>query len=204
MSTIAEQTTTANQSAADAWTLHRFSVEDYHEMGRIGILGPEDRVELLEGWIVKKMNLNPPHATGLNLCQSAILRGLPDGWHVRMQQPVTTGDSEPEPDLAVARGVIREYAERHPTGLEAPLVIEVADSSLKIDRRKSAIYARARVATYWIMNLNDRLVEVYTGPTGDGENASYQKQQNFKADQSVPLILDGAEVAKIPVAEILP
>jgi len=203
MSTITRHSAVANDPATDPRTMHRFSVEDYHEMGRAGILGPEDRVELLEGWIVKKMNLNPPHMVCVKLCDAALTAAIPAQWHTRTQGPVTTEASEPEPDVAVVRGAVRDYLTKHPAGSDTALVVEVADSSLSNDRYKRAIYAQAGFPHYWIVDLTARHVEVYGEPIG-GQDARYRKEQILKPGQEIPLVIDGAEIAMIPVAELLP
>lgn len=204
MSTITQQADASSRPIQEPWVHHRFSVEQYREMGRLGILGPDDRVELLEGWIVKKVNLNPPHAVSLGLCEQVIRSAVSKGLHCRNQLPVTTGDSEPEPDLALVRGDIRDFGQRHPTSQETPLVIEVADSSLEKDRYKRAIYGRAGFPCYWIVNLKQQVVEVYTEPTGSTEKAGYGKQQEYKPGQQVPLLNEGNEIAKIEVKDLLP
>src|SRR5437764_4239507 len=91
------------------WTL---SVDQYHDMIRIGILTDNDPVELLEGVLIPKMPKNPAHALAKRLLRRALERLLPGGWFVDEQEPVTTTDSEPEPDIAVIRGDVRDYADR--------------------------------------------------------------------------------------------
>src|SRR5262249_10486828 len=109
--------------------VRRFSVDEYHRMIDSGVLTDEDRVELLEGWIVPKMTRNPPHDTIIALLQNRVLGPqLPAGWFCRSQSAVTTEDSEPEPDLAVIRGDERDYLKRHPGPKDMTLVIEVSDT----------------------------------------------------------------------------
>src|SRR5439155_21803197 len=108
----------------------RLSVEQYHEMARAGILTKDDRVELLEGWLVAKMTKHPPHVIATGLIHDALRVIVPDGWYVSKEDPVTTLDSEPEPDLAVIRGTRRDYRDHHPGPLDVVLVVEVADTSL--------------------------------------------------------------------------
>jgi Uma2 family endonuclease len=185
-------------------SFHRFTVEQYHAMIDAGILKDGDRCELLEGWIIDKMTINPPHATCVVLAQTYLLSKLPSDWMLRIQLPITLATGEPEPDLLVARGPVRRYGQSHPTPKETGLLIEVADSSLDIDRElKSLVYARAEVQIYWIINLIDSRVEVFTDPTG-GKSPAYRKQRNYSATQAVPFVLDGKEIARIPVRELLP
>lgn len=128
---------------------------------------------------------------------------LPSGWSLRIQDPLTLEGSEPEPDAVIVRGDVREFLAGHPTAAEAQLVIEVADSSLTLDRGvKRQIYAANEVPVYWIVNLLDRVVEVYTQP--DRQRSDYTHCEVYSAAQSVPVPLAGTFQGEIPVAEFLP
>src|SRR5438309_548064 len=94
--------------------LHRFSVRQYHRMIETGVLGENDRVELIDGYIVDKMTHNPPHDTSVDMTQSEITTRVPKTWRVRVQSAITLAKSEPEPDIAVVRGPARRYAKAHP------------------------------------------------------------------------------------------
>ncbi len=143
----------------------RFSVDEYHRMIAAGILGEDEPVELLEGLIVD-MPQNPAHARVVQRLTSLLVRALaPDRFAVRVQLPLTFEfqKSEPEPDLAVVRAEDAQSLERHPS--TALLVIEVATTSLHVDRTlKGAIYARANVPEYWVVDVDAALVEVYRDP----------------------------------------
>jgi hypothetical protein len=130
---------------------------------------------------------------------------LPPGWRIRIQCAVTLDDSEPEPDLALVRGSIPNAARSHPRPGELGTLVEVADSSLDNDRTlKSKAYARAAIPIYWIINLPARHVEVYTDPTGPGPQPSYRNRRDYVEADEVPLVLDGREIARIPVRDLLP
>ena len=110
---------------------------------------------------------------------------------------------EPEPDLAIVRGSKGEYfrLKRPPEPSEVALVIEVAESSLQRDRtEKLRAYAHGRIATYWIVNLLEGQVEVYTQPEAD----RYVAVQPFKPGQAVPVVIDGQEIGRVAVADLLP
>ena len=181
---------------------YRFTVDEYHRLGEAGILTEDHGLELLEGCIVQKMNLNPPHSVSVKLCDSHIGSLLPTGWHTRVQDAVETDDSEPEPDLAVVRGSIRDYAKRHPGPSEIALLIEVSDSSVRRDRYKCKIYGRAGVPYYWIVNLVDRQVEVYSEPTGPDATPGYRRRDDRGPQDDVPLVIDGREIARIVASEL--
>ncbi len=183
----------------------RLSVEQYHQMIRAAILTDEDRVELLEGWLVQKMTKLPPHTVALGLAQDALTALAPAGWSVRIQDPVTLDDSEPEPDLALCRGERRDYRDRHPGPSDVTLVIEIADTSLGRDRGiKRRVYARNGIAGYWIVNLLENQVEVYTLPSGPTETPDYQQRQDYQGGQELPVVLDGCEVGRVTVEQLLP
>lgn len=184
--------------------MHRFTVEQYHRMIDTGVLKEDDRVELLEGWIVEKMPHNPPHDGTILAAQTELLKVLPASHVLRIQSAIMLPDSEPEPDLAVALGPARRYFEEHPGPRDLALVVEVAGSTLDQDRGiKQRIYARARIPIYWIVNLLDGLVEVYTNPRA-GKAPAYRQRQDHRGEDTVPLVVAGKEVARIVVRDILP
>lgn len=183
----------------------RFSVAEYHKLLDIGLLTENDNLELIEGYLVLKMSRNPPHDRCIHLALRMLLRCLPPDWSVRIQSAITLGDSEPEPDLAVVRGEERTYAARHPSSVDVGVVIEVADSTLLGDRAdKARLYARAGIASYWIINLIDRQVEVYSSPSSSGNAPNYGHRINYGAGDQVPLMLHNSLVTSIAVRDLLP
>ncbi len=182
--------------------LWRLSVEQYHAMIQASILDEDDPVELLDGWLVTKMPKNPKHSPATQLGQEALARVLPPNWHVRGQEPVTLQDSEPEPDVVIARGTLRQYLDHHPGPHEVALIVEVADSSLQRDRMlKRRLYAAAEIPVYWVVNLLEACIEVFSDPSGPVEQPTYRHQQNYGASDTIPLVLDGVEIARIAVQE---
>jgi Uma2 family endonuclease len=183
----------------------RLSVDQYHAMISTGILTEDDPVELLEGWLVVKMPQNPPHRVVVKLIQQTLERLVPDNWYVDTQSPITTADSEPEPDVVVVRGDTRQYLDRHPGPQDLALVVEVADATLQRDRvLKRRIYALAGIPTYWIANLSESKFEVYSEPSGASVQPDYRQQRDFGPVDQVPLVIDGVEIGRIPVREMLP
>ncbi len=206
MSLITEPTgPPADPILVPAVSLWPLSVEQYHEMIRTGILREGDPVELLDGLLARKMGKNPPHGLATELLRDAFPQKIPPGWCVVSQNPVTLATSEPEPDAAIVRGHRRQYGDRHPGPAEVGVVIEVADTTLEHDRTvKKAIYGRAGIAVYWILDLIDRRLEVYTDPTGPAEQPGYASRRDYGPDEEAPLMLDGREVARIAVGSLLP
>ena len=127
------------------------------------------------------------------------------GWHARLQAPLALDDdSEPEPDMAIVAGVPLDYFAAHPS--TAALIVEVADSSLRLDRRfKAELYARARLPEYWIVNLVDGALEVHREPqpvTGDVVSAAYRVVEILRPPATVTPL--AAPAVTIPVADLLP
>ena len=183
----------------------RFSVARYQRMIESGILTSEDKVELLENWVVPKMPRNPPHDGTIQVVDEVLGPFIPSGWRLRAQLTLVLSDSQPEPYFAVVRGNVRTYLTHHPTAADTGLIIEVADSSLLRDQRdKTRIYARANIPVYWIINLVDRRVEVYTQPSGPTAVPAYGAFQTYQPGDHVPLALDGATVGSVPAADLLP
>ncbi len=183
----------------------RFSVAEYHKLIDIGVLTEDDNLELLDGYLVHKMSRNPPHDAALQLIQETLPRLLPAGWCLRMQSAITLSRSEPEPDAALVCGNARTYATHHPKPPDIGLAIEVSDSTLDGDRiDKGRIYAEAGIACYWIVNIVDRQVEVYTLPSGATATPAFAQRQDYSMSDDVPLLLDGGVVANIPVSDLLP
>ena len=176
-----------HSSQAPPLPMHRFTVEEYHRLGELGLLTPENRVELLEGWIVEKMNQRPVHGYVVGVLTQWFHDHLADGWIVRCQLPITLETSEPEPDLAVVRGLHTDYRQRHPGGTDCRLLIEVADTSLAKDRAKAAIYASAGIAEYWIVNLIDNVLQRMRQPDGN----SYAEAVTLTASDSIETEIGG-------------
>jgi Uma2 family endonuclease len=149
---------------------HRLTVADYHRLGHAGILGADDRVELLEGQLVDMSPISPGHALAVDALSELLVPAVAGRAHVRVQNPITLDNgSEPQPDLAVVRRPWSGYPRAHPGPADVLLLIEVADSSLELDLgAKRAIYARAGIADFWIVDLTTDTVLVHRDPDGDG------------------------------------
>lgn len=186
---------------------YRFSVDQYHQMIAAGVLTRDDRVQLLEGEIVLMTPIGPPHRYAVVVVGESLRKLLPPEWELLIQQPITLTASEPEPDLSVVRREAALALDRHPGAADAALIIEVADSSLALDRnRKQAIYAAAGIPEYWIVNLDQRSIEVYRepAPAAPGGRATYSVRHEYRDVDAVPVCIAGQEIGKIAVAEIVP
>jgi Uma2 family endonuclease len=183
----------------------RLRIEQYHAIIQAGILTDDDSVELLEGWLVFKMPKNPPHRATTRLVRTALENILPAGWYVDSQEPITLSNSEPEPDIVVVRGDTRQYLDRHPGAEDIALIIEVSDTTLQRDRTvKKRIYARAGISIYWIVNLVEEQVEVYSQPLVEVEQPDYSQRLDFGRSAVIPIIIEGIEIGAIAVDALLP
>lgn len=185
--------------------LRQFTVDEYHLMAKAGVFVDGAPFELLEGWLVKKMTKNPPHEQALLLVDASLRAALPAGWILRPASPVTLSTSEPEPDLSVVRGQLRSFFSHHPGPADIGLLVEVADTSLTYDRTtKGRVYAEAGIPNYWVVNLVDRQIEIYTSPSGPAASPAYRQLQTFRLGDAVPFVLDGQPVASLAVNDLLP
>lgn len=178
--------------------VHAWTRAEYEHIVDVGGFAPEARLELLDGEIIDMSPQKSAHAAAVGLVTGALQRCLGDGMHLRSQMPLALDDhSEPEPDVAVVPGSIRDYSDHHPS--TAALIVEVADSSLAFDRlRKTAAYARNGIPEYWILNLKERVLEVRRDPVGE----AYQQHVVLQAGDNVsPLCTPGDQVS---VASMLP
>jgi Uma2 family endonuclease len=185
-------------------TTRRWSRLEYEQLAETGFFD-DDPVELMGGQLVVCEPKGTYHVTVMGRVHEAVRAPLPPGWIVRDQAPIALGDdSAPEPDLAVVPGGLDDYLNAHPS--VPALVIEVADASLSFDRKvKGSLYARGGIRDYWIVNVVDRVLEVYREPQPDASAVygwSYGSLRTVRPVETVtPLALAGMS---IPVAALLP
>ena len=167
-------------------------------MAAQGILGEDEPIELLDGDLLIVSPQDPLHAAHV----AALARRLTDLYrvdaHVRPQVPLNaTPDSLPEPDLAVVKGQPLDYQHRHPGGTETVLVVEVARTSQALDRRKARIYATAGVPVYWLVDLTERRLEVFSQPSPTG---TFMQKRLLSPGEEVDL--PGMDL-RLPVSDIV-
>lgn len=185
---------------------HRMTVDRYKRLVDSGVYGPKDPVFLWKGRLVEKMTEGDRHAFSSLSLVGFMMRLVPDGWSVRPDKPIVLADeSLPEPDLTIVRGSHRDYVNRTPKANDVALVVEVSDSSLRLDSRPILqAYAANAIPVYWIINIPGGRVEVFADPTGPAERPSYREHREYGPDDEVPVVLDGREVGRILAKEILP
>ena len=147
-----------------------FTVDEYHQMADVGIFGPEERVELIDGEIIQMSPIGPRHAGAVINITRLLVTRLGDRAVLSPQNPVVIRPrSEPQPDMLVLRPRATSYSRAHPTPEEVLLAIEVADTTARFDRIvKARLYARARIAEYWLVDVERACVDVFRVPSGDG------------------------------------
>ena len=182
-----------------------WTVSEFERAIDAGIFRADERLELINGEILNKMPQNSPHSSGISALEAALRPIFISGSYLRIQMPLVLGEHDrPEPDIAVVAGTWRDYIDGHPR--TALLVVEVADSTLLGDRRdKAALYARAGIADYWILNLPEYRLEVHRRPeliNAEMTVSRYQEVSHYTGPQTVaPLAVPAAMVA---VSDLLP
>lgn len=183
----------------------RLSVDQFHDMIQSGILTDDDPVELLEGWLVYKMPNSSQHRLATRLMRQELERIVPAGFHVDSQEPITLKGSEPEPDVALVRGDARDYGDHHPNAADVLLVVEVADTTLHRDRgQKKSLYARAGIPGYWIVNLSDGILEVYTDPSGSTDKPDYRQRKDLGIEDSLSVMIENREIGHLALKDVFP
>ncbi len=185
-----------------AFVRRRWSVEEFQCAIRLGLFHADERLELLDGEIFEKMPPDPPHSTTTGFTYDALQAAFVGiDCHLRSENPIVlTGTrSQPEPDVVVVRGPRRLYTSRHPAPTEILLVVEVSASTLTDDRNaKSALYATSGITEYWIVNLQDRQLEVHRLP----QNGIWTQTQVVGATGSIAPL--AAPNMPVTVADLLP
>jgi Uma2 family endonuclease len=148
----------------------RFTVDEYYRMAEAGILGAGERVELIEGEIIEMAAIGSRHASTVKRLNRLLIWGVGDRGVVQVQDPVRLSDlSEPEPDIAVLRPRVDDYAAAHPVPADVLLIVEVADTTVGFDREEKApLYALAGIGEYWLVDLDADQIEVYRNPGAEG------------------------------------
>lgn len=200
--TVRPPVRTDNGSREFAPKHYLWSSDEYYRIARLGVFEGK-RVELIEGEIIEMAPMGTDHFVGINLVAELLRSIFGKGFFISTQNQLDVDEhSQPEPDVAVLKGNPRDYVKGHPKTLV--LAVEISNSSLSLDRDvKPRLYAKAGIEDYWVVNLQDRCVEVYRKPTKDPNlGFIYAERTVYGEDQSFsPLAKPGS---KIKVADILP
>ncbi len=192
-------------SAFPEWrALRPWTADEYCRMIEVGVIKPDERLELLDGYLVLKMPQNLPHRSAVSRLTTRLAPRLPVAWWLQTQYPISAGIGTPEPDGVILRGSDANYDARVPVAADFGIVIEVSDSTLVLDRSgKGRLYARAGIPVYWIVNVVDRQIEVYADPDATANPPTYATRTDYAVGDAVPVVLDGQQVATIPVADLI-
>ncbi|MBO1069146.1 MAG: Uma2 family endonuclease [Dolichospermum sp. DEX189] len=171
------------QSTETNLQLRLWTVEEYHRMNEAGIFVPDERVELLEGRIIWMIAKGTAHRSAVGRIDRLLQDCLKNRALICVQDPVKLNDrSEPEPDISVVKIDPLDYADHHPIPSEVYLIIEVADSSLKLDcETKAKAYALAGIKDYWVLDVVKRELHIFRNPTQTG----YENQVIIGEDETV-------------------
>jgi Uma2 family endonuclease len=179
--------------ATGRMTVEEFERTDFYD---------DNRVELIDGYIVRRDEMKPAHAVVTGRLRRRIDRVLPPGWSTREDKPIRIPPLyEPLPDIAIVRGDDENYLVDHPGPGDVAFLVEVSDATLSKDQgKKQVAYAQSGIPVYWIVDLVNRSIRVYTDPGQVG----YQTHLLFGPGQSIPVTIAGVEVGRIAVSDILP
>jgi Uma2 family endonuclease len=183
----------------------RFTRVEYERLIDLGVFQPGEAIELIGGELMVAEPQGAPHYTAIRKTARALEAAFGRGWEVRTEGPIgLDDDSEPEPDVAVVPGAPDDYARAHPS--RPVLTVEVAESSLALDRQhKGSLYARAGLLDYWVLNLIDRLLEVYREPVPDpAASFGWRYGRTEVLDASARVTPLAAQGSSIPVSQLLP
>jgi Uma2 family endonuclease len=181
----------------------RFTVEQYHRMDDAGIFAGR-RYELIDGLIVEMPVVNPPHKTVVRQLIDRLPSVVGPEYVCDVQGSIALAGSEPQPDYTVSIGPAERYVDRLAGPGDVLLVVEVSDTTLAYDRStKLRLYAAAKIPVYWIVNIPDRVVEVYTQPRG-GKSPAYRTRTDYAPGADIPVVLRGQTVGTVPAGSVLP
>ena len=189
---------TGELDAGDLLVRHKLNVADIYRMLDAGILHEDDRVELIDGELIDMAPIGADHATTVNGLNKALILACGNRAIVSAQNPVRLDDlNEPQPDFALLRP--RSCRTAHPGPADVLLLVEVADSSLRFDRRvKLPLYARFGIPEVWIADLKRRVLEVHRSPAG----SAYANSMDYQPDaQLSPVLLPGVALTLAGISD---
>jgi Uma2 family endonuclease len=186
---------------------HRFTVDEYQRMAAAGVFGPDPKLELIDGTVIDKMTKKPPHVAASLALDRWLHRNAPPGFVAACEAPLTIAErqAEPEPDAMIVRGDPLDFGSRRITPADVHLVVEISESSLEVDRgTKLALYASVGIPAYWILNLAERQLEIYSRPFTRSGMSGYSVIRLLGEAEDAPLEIEGQEVGRVTVRELLP
>ena len=173
-----------------AATRRKFTIDEYHKLVDLGFFTENDRIELIRGEILEMAPKRTPHSVCNSLLWKQLYELIGKQVEIRVQEPISLpSNSEPEPDVVIAKKKADNYLSAHPTVEDIILVIEISDSTLKYEREtKLPLYAEVGINNYWIVNLKKNHLEVYTNPFSDNKSIfNYRNKSIFLLDENIEI-----------------
>ena len=203
MSTVLEQSS-ADTPSSPVEMPYLFNVDEFYRMIDLDFFPDEARVGLWEGRVYEEMGKKQAHSLSWSKLNTALVPRVPPGWCLWAECSITISDDKaPLPDMVILRGAADDYHDRRADARDIGLIIELADSSLKIDTgAKLVAYARAGIAVYWVFNLKNNTIHVYSDPVPS--EGRYASTTTIGREGSVPFVLDGVQVAMLAASDLLP
>jgi Uma2 family endonuclease len=184
--------------------VYRFTSDQCLRLSTTGIVSEDDALALAEEGAISDMPRSPAHDSAIDRLDDALRPLVPLGWRLRIQAAIRLSSSEPEPDIAVVMGPAGRYDSQHPHPNEIAVVIEVSDTTLQYDRTlKLRGYSQAQIPVYWIVNLEERQVEVHSNPT-TGANPGYAVTTVYRPGDQIPFVVRGTQTGTVAVVDLLP
>jgi Uma2 family endonuclease len=174
-----------SSTAEDLVRRHHFTVDDYYRMGEVGILAADARVELIDGEVIEMPPIGAAHASVVTDLQNRLIAAAGQRVIVRVQNPIHLGrHDEPQPDIALVTPPASKYRTRHPVAADVLLLIEVAETSLRVDRDlKLGLYARCAIPEVWLVDIKAGRITCYRDPSDTG----YGESEILLLDSPVPV-----------------
>lgn len=205
VSSISEETPKKLSFLKRTPPFRRLSVAEYHKMGEVGILSEDERIELIDGVIIKMNPIGSKHAACVKKLNQFFSNSLsPSDATIGIQDPIILDDgTEPQPDISILKPKDDVYASGHPRPHDVLLIIEVADTSVEEDGDiKLPRYADCSIPEVWLVNIPKRKIEAYHTPVGEKENAGYKVRVEYREGDT--LSPEAFPNVKIAVADVLP
>ena len=181
------------------------TIAEYHQLIESGVVVKDDRVELIEGRLVSKIQRTPQRHHSIWKAQSSLSHAVPAGWYVASGQPITLEEySEFEPDVVVVRGNARDYRDRRPGADDLALVVDVVEAVGGDIEVRKGVYARAGVPVCWVIHTAEHRIEVYSDLTNINDFATYWEETDSTASDKIPFVIEGREIGGFTVRELTP
>ena len=183
----------------------KFSIDEYHKLVDLGFFTENDRIELIRGEIIDMAPKRTPHSVCNSLLWQQLYESIGKQAEIRVQEPIIlSSNSEPEPDLVIAKKKPDNYLSAHPTVEDIILVIEISDSTLQYDREtKLSLYAEVGINNYWIFNLVDNRLESYSQPFADTQGKSdYRTKNIFLPNEKI--VVPSFDKVSLELASVFP